>query len=255
MTSILVFTAAVVAAEATTAPREAGDTATFDGISFVWCPPGTFTMGTDFGYFDERPAREITISKGFWIGQYEITQEQWSEVMGKNPSSNVAGESLPVETVTYLDAKAFAEKLSDDSGAAYRLPTEAEWEYACRAGTTTKYSFGDSGDDADAYAWYRVNSAGGPQSVGEKKPNAWGIYDMHGNVAEWCQDWYQAGYDPDDTVDPQGPEQIRDAVVRGGGWPDSVGYLRSGARYRMNFIFARNHIGLRIVREAEDKNE
>lgn len=231
-------------------PMPEGEIRTFDGIEFVWCRAGRFTMGTDTGYFDERPARQIHITEGFFIGRYEITQEQWMKVMGENPST-FSDPGLPVDTITHIQAMEFAEKLSEATGARYRLPTEAEWEFACRAGTQTKYSFGDEVEALGDHAWFRENSAETTHVPGEKKPNPWGIYDMHGNVAEWCSDWYVSGYDPDDTTDPKGPDQIRDAVVRGGSWADSPGYLKSSARFRMNFIFARNHIGLRLVREKD----
>ena len=232
------------------APRPGGFEREFDGMMFVWIPDGRFTMGTDTGYFDERPARKVHITKGFWLGKYEVSQEEWEAVMGANPST-FEGDNLPVETITHTEAIEFCEKLSEKTGAVYRLPTEAEWEYACNAGTHTKYNFGDDKAELGDHAWYDKNSDGTTHPRGTKERSPWYLHDMHGNVAEWCSDWYVAGYDPEDTTDPQGPEQVRDAVIRGGGWSDSAGYLRTGARFRLNFIFARSHIGLRVVREDE----
>ena len=189
-------------------PVQAG----YDSLSmaFVWIEPGVFQMGSDDGDSDERPVHEVEISRGFWLGTYEVTQGQWESVMGRNPSYFEGDARLPVETVSWNDVQEFIEKLNAASGSSvYRLPSEAEWEYACRAGTSTRWSLGDDdGDDAsqlDKYAWYDCNDGCDTKVVGRKGPNGWGLYDMHGNVWEWVQDWYSSGYyNSSPRVDPPG---------------------------------------------------
>jgi formylglycine-generating enzyme required for sulfatase activity len=167
-------------------------------MEFVLMPAGTFTMGSPASdpnaYDDEKPAHQVTISKPFYMGKYEVTQAQWKAVMGsENNPSYFKGDSLPVDHVSWRDVQEFIQKLNrreeQASGVFCRLPTEAEWEYAARAGTTTLYSFGDDAAELDDYAWYAGNADHTSYPVGQKKPNAWGLYDMHGNVSEWCQDW------------------------------------------------------------------
>ena len=158
------------------------------GIRLKLLPAGTFWMGEDLD------AHKVTLTQPFYLGVYEVTQEQYERVMGKNPS-NFKGPQNPVEKVSWDDAVEFCRKLSElpeekAAGRIYRLPTEAEWEYACRAGTTTKYSFGDSESELGEYGWFDKNSDRKTHPVGQKQPNKWGLYDMHGNVWEWCSDWY-----------------------------------------------------------------
>jgi formylglycine-generating enzyme required for sulfatase activity len=183
-------------------------------------PSGTFMMGND-GVMDrssdEGPQREVTISKAFYMGVYEVTQDQYGAVMGKNPS-NFEGGQNPVECVSWEDAVKFCKKLSAKTGKRVRLPTEAEWEYACRAGTKTRFSFGDDDTDLPDFAWFSANSEGKAHPVGQRKPNAWGLYDMHGNVYEWCSDWHADSYANAGTRDPQGPGSGTLRVLRGGGW-------------------------------------
>jgi formylglycine-generating enzyme required for sulfatase activity len=156
-------------------------------LDLVLIQPGSFTMGDDGGDGSaEKPAHKVTISKPFYLGKYEVTQDQWEAVMGANPSY-FKGPENPVEDVSWDDCQKFLKKLNErlpGTGGTVRLPTEAEWEYACRAGTTTKYSFGDTRSDLGEYAWYGGNSHNKNHPVGEKKPNAWGLYDIHGNVCE-----------------------------------------------------------------------
>ena len=164
------------------------------GMELKLIPPGEFTIGSlNFIDPDVDPQDEarhlVRITKPLYLSVHEVTQEQYERVMGNNPSFNKAANK-PVEQVSWDDAVEFCRKLSVREGAEYRLPTEAEWEYACRAGTTTAYSFGDDASRLGDYAWYIENSGRTTQPVGEKLPNAWGLYDMHGNVREWCQDWY-----------------------------------------------------------------
>jgi formylglycine-generating enzyme required for sulfatase activity len=187
-------------------------------MKLVWIPPGEFQMGSNADTFPTAtPIHTVNITKGFYMGIYEVTQEQYQKVIGTNPSYFKGDDNLPVDTVSWDDAVEFCKKLSQKDGKAYRLPTEAEWEYACRAGTTTKFSFGDDESQLGDYAWYNENSGKKPHPVGEKKPNAWGLYDMHGNVWEWCQDWF-GSYTSDSQSNPTGPATGTGRVVRGGGW-------------------------------------
>jgi formylglycine-generating enzyme required for sulfatase activity len=190
------------------------------GIAFKLLPAGTFTMG------EGARVHQVTLTKAFDLGVYEVTQEQYEKVMGTNPSKYKDPQN-PVELVSWDDAVEFCRKLSalpaeKSAGYEYRLPTDAEWEYACRAGTTTKYSFGDSSSGLGDYAWYDPagsSSIENPHPVGQKKPNPWGLYDMLGNVMEWCQDWYDFPVSRSTvTTDPTGPSQGSERVKRGCHW-------------------------------------
>jgi formylglycine-generating enzyme required for sulfatase activity len=195
-------------------------------IEFVMVPAGKFIMGGTGG--NEIPQREVTISKPFYLGKYEVTQAQYEKIMGKNPS-RFKGANNPVEQVSWDDAVEFCRKASQATGKGFRLPTEAEWEYACRAGTKTQYNTGDEEKDLDVAGWFNGNSGGKTQSVGQKKPNAWGLYDMHGNVWEWCQDWY-GPYPSGAVTDPQGPATGTHRVLRGGSWGNGPADCRSASR-------------------------
>ena len=203
------------------------------GISLTLLPMGSFTMGDAAGSSDEKPHR-VTLTRPFYVGVYEVTNAQWKKVMGSVPS-NWKDDDRPVEQVSLDDAVEFCRKLSElpaerRAGRVYRLPTEAEWEYACRAGTTTKYSFGDDESLLGDYGWFDGNSGKQTHPVGLKKPNAWGLYDMHGNVWERCSDWY--GDYPDGAMtDPKGPSSGSYRVYRGGSWDSSAGFCRSAFRY------------------------
>jgi formylglycine-generating enzyme required for sulfatase activity/serine/threonine protein kinase len=197
------------------------------GMAFKLLPGGTFTMG------DGNEAHQVTLTQPFELGVYEVTQEQYEAVMGTIPSK-FKGLQNPVQTVSWNDAVEFCRKLSElpaekKAGYVYRLPTEAEWEYACRAGTTTTYSFGDSDSELGEYAWYRDNSGNTTHPVGKKKPNAWGLYDMHGNVFEWCQDWY-GNYPSGSVTDPTGAASGRGRVLRGGSFDFQTSLVRSAYR-------------------------
>jgi formylglycine-generating enzyme required for sulfatase activity len=193
-------------------------------IPFCWCPPGKFVMGSDPsapGHMLNEPQHEVTLTKGFWLQKTELTQSQFQAVMGVNPAF-YPGESNPVETVSWNAATEFATRLSAlppeaKSGNVYRLPTEAEWEYACRAGSTSEFGYGDDPAELEKYGWINTNSKRTTHPVGEKLPNAWGMHDMHGNVAEWCLDWY-GDYPSSSETDPQGPESGESRVLRGGSW-------------------------------------
>jgi hypothetical protein len=231
----------------------AGEVRVFDGIEFVYVPAGSFMMGSDIGTRDERPVHEVTISKGFWLSRYEITQTQWRDVMDDNPSLSLSSKK-PVENVSYNDVQAYISALGN---AKYRLPTEAEWEYACRANSTTIYSFGNDITHLEDHAWFGEISSGlwdrsiSSHSVGEKKPNKWGLYDMHGNVYEWCQDWYGRNYYSESpvNVDPTGPSSGEERVVRGGSFCYYPSSLRSSDRFKMAPDEKSFHVGFRLLRE------
>ena len=210
------------------ASLRAGEMREFDGIGFVRIPAGEFRMGSTSSEAesDEQPVTQVRISRGFWLGQYEVTQAEWQAVMGSNPSYfDECGRSCPVETVSWDDAQEFIGRLNGRSGGnRYRLPTEAEWEYAARAGTT-----GDRYGNVDAIAWYDENSGERTHPVGQKAPNAWGLHDMLGNVWEWVGGWY--GDYPGGTVtDPRGPVSSWARVTRGGSWYRWASFCRSSYR-------------------------
>jgi formylglycine-generating enzyme required for sulfatase activity len=207
-------------------------------VEFAYIPPGGFTMGSPDGEAnrdaDEGPQRQVTISRGYYLGRYEVTQRQWIAVMGSNPSvfrQSAEGEDpldRPVDSVSWQDAQRFIERLHALGLGRFRLPTEAEWEYAARAGTTSPYAFSS---DVHQFAWANSRSMARTHPVGRKSANAWGLSDMHGNVWEWCSDWY-APYTADSAVDPTGPPSGKDKVFRGGSWYDFPYVLRSANRHR-----------------------
>jgi formylglycine-generating enzyme required for sulfatase activity len=184
-------------------------------------------MGSQTGDADERPVHEVTLSKGFYLQATEVTQAQWEAVMGRNPSE-FEGPDRPVETVSWVDAQQFLRRLNEkEKDSRYRLSTEAEWEYACRAGGQEP----DLADNLDEVAWWPGNSNGETHAVGQKKPNAWGLFDMRGNAWEWVQDWYGA-YSPGRQIDPKGPDPGEDRVLRGGSWLNAdTDYFRCAFRY------------------------
>jgi len=210
------------------------------GVSmrFIEIKPGRFMMGSpesERGRDDDETQHEVMISKAYWLGQTEVTQAQWQAVMGSDPSRFTGNPSHPVEGVSWNDAQEFCRRLSQKTGMTFRLPTEAEWEYACRAGTTTAYSAGDDPSRLSEYAWFTGNTGGmaGTKPVATRKPNAWGLHDMHGNVWEWCSDWY-GNYSSRSVTDPQGPRSGTGRVLRGGSWVDYSGYCRASARVASN---------------------
>ncbi len=207
------------------------------GIEFIFIPAGTFTRGS----------YPVTISKPFYLGKYQVTQAQWKAVMGNNPSA-FKGDTLPIEKVSWEDCQKFIRKLNEKEGTTkYRLPTNAEWEYACRAGTTTKFSFGDDESKLSQYGWYGANSGSNTQPVGQKKPNSWSLYDMHGNVWEWCSDWYE-NYPKNAVTDPAGPGSGSYRVNRGGCWGDSAGGCTAAIRYRDHPGLRNFALGFRLAR-------
>jgi formylglycine-generating enzyme required for sulfatase activity len=234
-------------------------------LEMVWVPSGAFEMGsgpttwerlkkTVSGWFGktinlpsggvESPAHAVTLD-GFWTGKYEVTQAQYEAIAGKNPSK-FKGSNNPVEQVSWNDATEFCRRLSAKTGKTFTLPTEAQWECACRAGSTGEFCFGDDTSELGDYAWHSRNSGGQTHPVGRKKPNAWGLYDMHGNVWEWCQDSY-GGYKSGSQKNPIGTGgNIR--VLRGGSWFNLPGRCRSARRFSHRPDLAYYGLGFRIVR-------
>ena len=208
------------------------------GMKMVLIPAGEFLMGSPDSDADarddEKPQHVVRITRAFYLGIYPVTQEQYESVMGANPSQFRGNPNRPVEKVSWNDAQEFCGKLSalseeEAAGHVYRLPTEAEWEYACRAGSTTRYSFGDSPESLENYAWFGENSNHTTHPVGEKRPNAWGLHDMQGNVWEWCADWYGGEYySQAPPSDPNAPSSGASRVLRGGSWR----YLLAPDRFR-----------------------
>lgn len=268
------------------------------GMKLVLIPTGTFTMGSplsELGSKDNERQHEVTISKSFYLCIHEVTQAQYEKVTGRNPSQfnghvladrvpakkhPITGRTieqakiipkdtsrLPVDSVTWGDAVYFCKRLSSlpeerKAGRVYRLPTEAEWEYACRAGTKTPFSFEESKRTLNEYAWYRQNSSENarshrPHSVGGKKPNSWGLYDMHGNLLEWCQDWY-SDYPEAALTDPRGPSSGSDSlgdgrVLRGGSFRMDELECRSAARGSCSPSYRSNRHGFRVVMGTYDR--
>jgi formylglycine-generating enzyme required for sulfatase activity len=243
-------------------------TRTNSSLDMVHVPGGRFLMGDPKEV--DAPPHEVVVSS-FDIDKHLVTQEEYQRVMGENPS-RWKGSSNPVEQVRWSDAVRFCNQRSqleglkpaydlktwtcDFAADGYRLPTEAEWEYACRAGTTTAYFFGDDPAKLPSHAWFDKNSGGRPRPVGQKQPNAWGLYDMSGNVWEWCNDFYDVDYyKRSPAQDPRGPESGRTKVVRGGAWRFSAERCRSGYRYNENpgyadVCFGYDIYGFRCVRKA-----
>ncbi len=230
-----------------------------DGVSmdFIRIPKGSFMMGSDTDeqdrQKDEGPAHEVTISNDFYMGQVEVTQEQWITIMGGNPSvfhRYPASDQHPVDRVTWEDTQVFIAKLNDLNIGAFRLPTEAEWEYASRAGTQTRYSFGDDPkyQELIEYAWFNSRSEGRSWPVRTKKSNPWGLYGMHGSVWEWCADWY-GPYSKDAAIDPVGPVSGENKVIRGGSWYNEPEALRSANRHRQPVDSRQTNNGFRLVME------
>ena len=224
-------------------------------LEMVLIPAGEFLMGSpDSGAdSDEKPQHRVRITKPFYFGKYLVTQEQWQAVMESNPS-HFKGPKNPVECVSWDDCQEFLEKLNAKigvQGGKFALPTEAQWEYACRAGSTTRYCFGDGESALGEYAWYNGNSGNTTHPVGEKKPNAWGLYDMQGNVWEWCADWCGA-YGTEAVADPTGPVGGSFRVVRGGGWGGPAGDCRSAYRDWIRPGYRALGLGLRVSRVSAE---
>jgi formylglycine-generating enzyme len=253
----------------------AGDAREVCGVKLCWCPAGRFRMGSPPGEPERRPDEtqvDVTLSKGFWMGKFEVTQGEWKRLVGKLPgeltAGGGAGDDLPVYNVNYAEAESFCRKLSDrgrqsgelPAGWEFRLPTEAQWEYACRAGTTTATAFGDkiSSKQANFQGKAYNGAEEGPSlnhatKVGSYPANAWGLHDMHGNVVEWCRDWYHArlpgGIDPDlsSVIGSKNRDGTLSRSRRGSAWTDSGWVCRSAFRQRFEPERRADHIGLRVV--------
>jgi uncharacterized repeat protein (TIGR01451 family) len=224
------------------------------GMEFVLIPAGEFEMGSPSDEegrgSDEGPVHHVNIGKAFYMGRYEVTQKQWRAIMGDNPSYFKGDDDLPVEEVSWDDVQEFIKKLNEKEGTnKYRLPSEAEWEYACRAGTSTRYSFGDSELRLGDYAWYSDNSDMKTHPVGQKNPNSWGLYDMHGNVWEWVQDSWHDSYDGAPADGSAWEGDGADRVGRGGGCDTRAGRCRSAIRVHLTPRLCDSHLGFRILKE------
>ena len=216
-------------------------------MELIWCDPGTFTMGSpasEVGRFEDELQHKVVLTKGFWLGKYEVTQAQWKSVMGNNPSK-FNGDNHPVDTVSWTDCQRFIRNVNAKLDIAMRLPTEAEWEYACRAGSDGAVSGnGVLGD----MAWYEVNSSHQTHDVGSNKPNAWGFYDMHGNVLEWCQDWFlQSDTTAAEAIDPMGPVTGSFKMMRGGCWFYYARDCRSAYRLKRDPDLRNSIYGFRVA--------
>lgn len=234
-------------------PGEVGEVRTFAGIDFVWIPAGEFVMGSDDpGYATTytQPLRTVQITRGFWMSKFEITQGQWRATMGVNPAyfPEPTG-NRPIEQVSWQQAQDYIAQLNETQAGTFRLPTEAEWEYACRAGSTTEFYFGDDITQSPSFGWTWENARFLTRVSGLLQPNAWGLYDMSGNVWEWCSDYY----DPDFYAemredDPFGPMWSAYRVARGGSWYNAAHEARSANRFGFVPNSTYNTIGFRICR-------
>jgi len=240
------------------------------GIEMLLIPAGEFIMGSDQGQDDEKPPHRVKID-AFYLDKFEVTQEDYEKMMGRNPAK-FKGADRPVERVSWFAAIQYCNMRSAREGLSpcydlqtlkcnfqadgYRLPTEAEWEYACKAGTNTIYYFGNTTSRLGQYAWYKANANKTSHPVGQKRPNPWGLYDMLGNVWEWCNDFYdQAYYYKKQQENPTGPAEGDERVLRGGSWASTARYTRSSVRYSetpgfADVCFGYEAYGFRCVRKA-----
>ena len=223
-------------------------------LEMRFIPAGTFVMGSSPNEkdrdFNEGPQQQVTISQPFYLGVYEVTQEQWAAVMGTYPSRFGYVPTNPVEQISWEDCQSFINKLNTMGLGTFRLPTEAEWEYACRAGSTTRFPWGDDPGYSilSQYAWYGESSTtGATHYVGQKKPNSWGLYDMHGNVWEWCNDWFADTYQTS-YIDPKGPTTGMFRILRGGSWKYNAKDCRSARRGSSYPTSVDGETGFRLVR-------
>jgi formylglycine-generating enzyme required for sulfatase activity len=252
------------------APSAVKTITTPTGVEMVLVPAGSFLMGSDKGDDDEKPAHPVAIAS-FWMDRYEVTQKSYESLMGTNPAKFV-NPLKPVERVSWVAAIKYCNMRSTKEGLqpcynvqtaecnfaanGYRLPSEAEWEYACRAGTAGSYSFGESPADLPDYAWIKGNSEQSTHLVGQKKPNPWGLYDMYGNVAEWCNDRYgDKEYATHASDNPHGPASGTERILRGGSWRSAPERCRSSARASetpalADACFGYDGYGLRCVKAA-----
>lgn len=215
--------------------------------NMVWITGGKFIMGNDAGEADERPAYEVTVD-GYAINKYPVTQRQWVAIMGSNPSEFAGCDQCPVDKVTWDDAQRFIEILNELTGKKYALPSEAEWEYAAKGGKNWKQFRYSGSDDIDEVGWYAGNSGRKPHPVGEKMPNSIGLYDMSGNVWEWCQDWYNKFYyEQNEDNNPVGPASGSGKVRRGGSWFTQAANCKTTTRNNVKQDYADDIGGFRLV--------
>lgn len=220
------------------------------GIELVLIPGGEFVMGSDERHADEGPPHTVQVN-GFYIGRYEVTQRQWIRVMGDNPSHFSGCEDCPVEQVSWEDVQGFMKRATKLTGIGLRLPTEAEWEYAAAGTAHQRWPGTDSESEAGEYAWYSGNFAGKSRPVGLKIPNLFRVYDMGGNIGEWCADWYGEGYYRKSPVlDPRGPEGGERRVVRGGSWLSSPYDTRTARRSGRSPATRSRTIGFRAAADV-----
>ena len=225
----------------------------YTGMEFILLPAGSFTMGSPEHEpdrdADEGPVHTVTLDP-FYLGKYEVTQAQWHKVMGESPSLNKGHPDLPVENVSWNSVQKFLKKLVDKTGLPYRLPTEAEWEYACRAGTQTRFCSGSDNRTLMEYAWFHSNAGGETHQVGRRLPNAWGLYDMHGNVSEFVADG-RRGYLSRPARNPRGPDSQVYVLHRGGCFLYPPRLCRSANRMQYEKTFGTHIIGLRLALDKE----
>jgi formylglycine-generating enzyme required for sulfatase activity len=216
------------------------------GMEFLKIPGGCYSMGDDTGYDYEKPAHEVCVDS-FYLGRYEVTQREWSLFMEEN-RSKFSGENHPVDHVSFQDAVEFIKRMNEkEQTTLYRLPTEAEWERAARAGTTSRYYWGDEIDND--YVWYYGSSNFRTHPVGTARPNPWGLYDMLGNVWEWVSDWYDFDYYKKSPKDnPKGPRVGKHKTRRGGSMANLASYVRSASRYRSGLKKRHHILGFRVAR-------
>lgn len=227
------------------------------GMALILLPAGAFTMGGDWDAEqadeNELPKHEVLFDKPFYIGRVAVTQSQWQAIMGENPSE-FSGEDHPVDSVSHEDVREFIKRLNAKEGTgAYRLPTEAEWEYAARAGSTSTYCFGPETGRLAKYAWFKNNSGGSTHPVGQLDPNDWGLCDMHGNVHEWCADWYVRDYyAASPSRHPAGPRKGVARVLRGGDWGSEAWYCRCAIRSLSSPQRRSPRVGFRVVKGQDE---
>jgi formylglycine-generating enzyme required for sulfatase activity len=219
-------------------------------MKFAWIPPGEFQMGCDL-YEAETPAHKVSITHGFYLAAVPVTQAQWQAVMDSNPSQ-FKGDDRPVENVSWDDCQTFCQKLGRLTGKRLRLPTEAEWEYACRAGAATDYYNGDGEQALGEVGWFINNSDSQTHPVGRKTPNAWGLFDMHGNVWQWCEDWYGPYADLGATDPVRLKKDAENArIVRGGAWSYDAWGCRAACRFWYAPWLPSPIIGVRLAASPE----